>query len=62
MHLETFDQHKIWSRDSWLEDKGSPGAFSVGLWKEIIKEANWVSEKWKFKIGTCTRIRFGTDH
>ena len=34
------------------------GPFGVGLWKEILKEADWISENWKFKVGNGTRIRF----
>ena len=34
------------------------GPFRVGLWKEILKESNWVKQNWKFIVGNGTRIRF----
>ena len=37
------------------------GPFGVGLWKEILKEADWISENWKFRVGNGTRIRFSFD-
>ena len=42
---------------------GDPGR-PLGLigWKEILKEENWVSENWKFRVGNGPRIRFWIDH
>ena len=37
------------------------GPFGVGLWKEILKEASWVKDNWKFRVGNGTRVRFWTD-
>ena len=37
------------------------GPFGVGLWKEILKEAHWVKDNWKFKVGKGTRVRFWMD-
>ena len=36
--------------------KEAKGPFGVGLWKEILKEAYWVSENWKFKLSNGTRV------
>ncbi|KAJ9681941.1 hypothetical protein PVL29_018030 [Vitis rotundifolia] len=41
--------------------KKAIGAFGVGVWKEILKEAGWCWEKMAFKAGKCTKIRFWTD-
>ena len=30
--------------------------------EDIAKEANWISENWKFRIGSSSRVRFWTDH
>ena len=37
------------------------GPFGVGLWKEILKEASWVKDNWKFRVGNGSRVRFWTD-
>ena len=37
------------------------GPFGIGLWKDIIKESNWVKENWRFIVGNGTRIRFWLD-
>lgn len=37
-------------------------AFAVGLWKEILKEVDWISENWKSKIGRGMGLRFWIDH
>ena len=37
------------------------GSFGVGLWKEIMKEANWCWESIEFKVGKGTRVLFWTD-
>ncbi|KAJ9673913.1 hypothetical protein PVL29_023454 [Vitis rotundifolia] len=36
--------------------------FRVGVWKEILKEANWCWDNMMFKVGKGTRISFWTDH
>ena len=38
------------------------GPFGVGLWEEILKEADWISKNWKFRVGNGTRIRLWFDH
>ena len=38
------------------------GPYMVGLWKDIAKEAYWISESWKFRIGDGSRVRFWTNH
>ena len=30
----------------------------MGFWKEILKEADWVSENWRFRIGNGSRVRY----
>ena len=42
--------------------RDTKGPFGVGLWKEIMKEADWVSENWEFRVGNGTRIIFWFDH
>ena len=42
--------------------KEAKGPYGAGLWKDITKEANWISECWKFNIGDGSRVRFWTDH
>ncbi|RVW62493.1 putative ribonuclease H protein [Vitis vinifera] len=37
------------------------GAFGVGVWKEIMKEADWCWDKMNFKVGKGTKIRFWKD-
>ena len=37
------------------------GAFGVGLWKEILKESNWVRKNWIFRVDNGSRVRFSTD-
>ncbi|KAJ9708505.1 hypothetical protein PVL29_000510 [Vitis rotundifolia] len=41
--------------------KKAAGAFGVGVWKEILKEAGWCWEKMAFKAGKGNKIRFWTD-
>ena len=38
------------------------GAFGVGVWKEILKEANWCWDNMMFKVGKGTKVKFWTDH
>ena len=38
------------------------GAFGVGVWKEILKEANWSWDNMMFKVGKGTKVKFWTDH
>ncbi|KAJ9692984.1 hypothetical protein PVL29_011901 [Vitis rotundifolia] len=42
--------------------KESRGTYGVGVWKEILKEANWCWENLMFKVGKGTRVSFWTDH
>ena len=37
------------------------GPFGVGLWKEIMKEADWCWESIDFKVGKGNRVLFWTD-
>ena len=37
------------------------GPYGVGLWKEIMKEADWCWESIDFKVGKGTRVLFWTD-
>ena len=41
--------------------KEAHGTFGVGVWKEIMKEANWCWDSIKFKVGKGTRVKFWTD-
>ena len=38
------------------------GAYGVGVWKEILKEACWCWDNFQFKVGKGTKIKFWTDH
>ena len=38
------------------------GTFGVGVWKEILKEANWCWDNIEFKVGKGTRVKFWIDH
>ena len=40
----------------------SQGPYGVGFWKDILKEASWVKEDWKFRIGNGSEVRFWTDY
>ncbi|RVW88357.1 LINE-1 retrotransposable element ORF2 protein [Vitis vinifera] len=44
----------------WRTKKAN-GAFGVGLWKEIIKEADWCWNNMILKVGKGTKIRFWKD-
>ena len=44
----------------WRTKKAN-GAFGVGLWKEILKEADWCWDNMTFKVGKGTKIRFWKD-
>ncbi|RVX21200.1 Methionine aminopeptidase 1D, chloroplastic/mitochondrial [Vitis vinifera] len=41
--------------------KKTNGAFGVGLWKEILKEADWCWNNMILKVGKGTKIRFWKD-
>ena len=34
------------------------GTFGVGVWKEILKEANWCWDNIGFKVGEGTKVKF----
>ena len=34
------------------------GTFGVGVWKEILKEANWCWNTIEFKVGNGPRVKF----
>ncbi|KAJ9682385.1 hypothetical protein PVL29_018325 [Vitis rotundifolia] len=42
--------------------KETRGTYGVGVWKEILKEANWCWENMMFKVGKGNRVSFWTDH
>ena len=44
----------------WRTKKAN-GAFGVGVWKEILKEADWCWDNMSFKVGKGTSIRFWKD-
>ena len=44
----------------WRTKKAN-GVFGVGVWKEILKEADWCWDNMTFKVGKGTRIRFWKD-
>ncbi|RVW31409.1 LINE-1 reverse transcriptase-like [Vitis vinifera] len=44
----------------WRTKKAN-GVFGVGVWKEILKEADWCWENMIFKVGKGTKIRFWKD-
>ncbi|KAJ9677832.1 hypothetical protein PVL29_022672 [Vitis rotundifolia] len=44
----------------WRTKKAN-GAFGVGLWKEIMKEADWCWNNMVFKVGKGTKISFWKD-
>ncbi|RVW26139.1 putative mitochondrial protein [Vitis vinifera] len=44
----------------WRTKKAN-GAFGVGVWKEILKEADWCWDNMIFKVGKGTKIRFWKD-
>ena len=52
---------KYGQEDFGWRTKKAFGAFGVGVWKEILKEAGWCWEKLAFKVGKGTKIRFWTD-
>ena len=37
------------------------GTFGVGVWKEILKEANWCWDNIGFKVGEGIKVNFWTD-
>ena len=41
--------------------KDARETFGVGVWKEIMKEANWCWDSIKFKVGKGTRVKLWTD-
>ncbi|RVW90817.1 hypothetical protein CK203_028606 [Vitis vinifera] len=41
--------------------KDARETFGVGVWKEIMKEANWCWDSIKFKVGKGTRVKFWTN-
>ncbi|RVW94013.1 hypothetical protein CK203_034069 [Vitis vinifera] len=41
--------------------KKAVGACGVGVWKEILKEADWCWDKMGFKVGKGNKISFWTD-
>ncbi|KAJ9687212.1 hypothetical protein PVL29_015890 [Vitis rotundifolia] len=65
-----YDKEALWKQvlvaKHELEDhdwrtKKAVGACGVGVWKEILKEADWCWDKMVFKVGKRNRIKFWTD-
>ncbi|KAJ9705752.1 hypothetical protein PVL29_003718 [Vitis rotundifolia] len=52
---------KYGQEDFGWRTKKVVGAFGVGVWKEILKEAGWCWEKMAFKAGKGNKIKFWTD-
>ena len=52
---------KYGQEDFGWRTKKANGAFGVGLWKEIMKEADWCWNNMTFKVGKGTKIRFWKD-
>ena len=52
---------KYGQEDFGWRTKKAVGAFGVGVWKEILKEAGWCWENLAFKVGKGNKIRFWTD-
>ncbi|RVW85327.1 putative ribonuclease H protein [Vitis vinifera] len=69
-HLVSWEKDEMWKRvlvakygqeDFGWRTKKANGAFGVGLWKEIMKEAYWCWNNITFKVGKGTKIRFWKD-
>ncbi|RVW16573.1 hypothetical protein CK203_069386 [Vitis vinifera] len=56
--VETSSCGKIWQEEFGWRTKKANGAFGVGVWKEILKEADCCWDNMTFKVGKGTRIRF----
>ncbi|KAJ9674776.1 hypothetical protein PVL29_023982 [Vitis rotundifolia] len=65
-----FEKDNLWKRvigvkygheGSGWRTREARGTFGVGVWKEIMKEANWCWESIEFKVGKGTRVKFWTD-
>ncbi|KAJ9699196.1 hypothetical protein PVL29_008009 [Vitis rotundifolia] len=52
---------KYGQEDFGWRTKKVNGALGVGVWKEIMKEADWCWENMVFNVGKGTRIRFWSD-
>ncbi|RVW90342.1 putative ribonuclease H protein [Vitis vinifera] len=52
---------KYGQEDFGWRTKKAVGAFGVGVWKEILKEAGWCWENLAFKVGKDKKIRFWTN-
>ena len=66
-----FEKDKLWKKVimekfgqeglGWRTNEAR-GTFGVGVWKEILKEADWCWDNIEFKVGKGTKVRFWTDH
>ncbi|RVX00219.1 putative ribonuclease H protein [Vitis vinifera] len=66
-----FEEDKLWKKVimekfgqeglGWRTNEAR-GTFGVGVWKEILKEADWCWDNIEFKVGKGTKVRFWTDH
>ncbi|RVW72651.1 putative deoxyribonuclease TATDN1 [Vitis vinifera] len=59
--LENGDRGEVWSRGCGWRTKEVCGPYGVGLWKEIMKEADWCWESIVFKVRKGTKVLFWTD-
>ncbi|WJZ93749.1 hypothetical protein VitviT2T_012666 [Vitis vinifera] len=66
-----FEEDKLWKKVimekfgqeglGWRTNEAC-GTFGVGVWKEILKEADWCWNNIEFKVGKGTKVRIWTDH
>ncbi|RVW49943.1 LINE-1 retrotransposable element ORF2 protein [Vitis vinifera] len=66
-----FEEDKLWKKVimekfgqeglGWRTNEAR-GMFGVGVWKEILKEADWCWDNIEFKVGKGTKVRFWIDH
>ncbi|RVX14298.1 putative mitochondrial protein [Vitis vinifera] len=60
-NVETFLVAKYGQEEFGWRTKKANGVFGVGVWKEVMKEADWCWDKMNFKVGKGTKIRFWKD-
>ncbi|RVW53495.1 Mitochondrial Rho GTPase 1 [Vitis vinifera] len=59
--MEKGDRGEIWSRGCGWRTKDVCGPYGVGMWKEIMKEADWCWESMDLKVGKGNRVLFWMD-
>ena len=52
---------KYGTKELGWKPKEAKGPYGAGLWKDITKEADWISKSWKFNIDDGSRVRFSKD-